>query len=108
MNIAIEKAAKDAAQKSALKLTPVLRNMASQAGWPGEVILELSVKAKDANIYIDYPEALDSTIQNLEYGEEKGTHKAALRPFMARYAAHLEQEVSESIVDILTEMGAFN
>ena len=108
MNAAIEKAAIDVAQKSAQKLTPVLRNMASQAGWPGEVVLELSVKAKDADIYIDYPESIDSVIQDLEYGEEHGTPKAVLRPFMARYAANLEQEVSESIVNILTEIGAFS
>jgi hypothetical protein len=104
----ILKAAKLVAKKSASKLTPELRNMASQAGWPSDIIIELSVKAKDENLYISYPEGLEDKVNNLEYGTPNTAPNAVIRPFTARMHKHLEQEVSESIIAILTDVGAFS
>ena len=108
MNAAIERAAKDVARKSALKLTPVLRDQAFRAEWPPELILQLTVKAEDENLYISYPEEFDSRIEDLEYGTQNQAPRPVLRPFMARYASNLEQEVSESVVNILADIGALS
>ena len=108
VNAAVEKVAKEGARKSALKLTPVLRDQAFRAEWPSEIVIELSVKAEDENLYISYPDEFDSRIEDLEYGSQSQPPRPVLRPFMARYASNLEEEITESVVDILSDMGALS
>jgi len=108
VNVAMEKAAKKIAASAANKLTSQLREMAYRAEWPSDIIVQLSVKAEGENLYISYPDSLNTQIENLEYGTPDTAPTAVIRPFMARYAENLETEVSESIVDILSNMGAFN
>jgi len=104
----MEKAAQDVARKSALTLTPVLRDMAFRAEWPSDLIIQLKVEAVDSELVVSYPEDLEDRINDLEYGDEKTPAKAVIRPFTYRYAKHLEENVSESLVDILGEMGVLN
>lgn len=107
MNEEIQKAAEAVAAQSAMKLTPELRNMAAQAEWPSNIISEISVKAEGENLYISFPDGLEEQINNLEYGTPNTAPNAVFRPFIARMHQHLEQEVSESIVDILVDMDVF-
>ena len=108
MKSSIEAAAKDAAIKSADRLTPVLRNMAIAADWPSDITLNLTVKAKDGVLYIDYPEELEDRINDLEYGQRDQAPNAVLRSFSTRFASHLEEVMSNASVDVLTDMGVFN
>jgi hypothetical protein len=87
-------------------LTASLRDRAYRAEWPSDVIIQLNVKAKDGALYIDYPDELDERINNLEYGSEGVSPQAVLRPFMSRYASHMEEDFSNSVVDVLAEIGA--
>jgi hypothetical protein len=104
----MEKAAKDVARKSALKLTPVLRDMAFRAEWPSDIIIQLRVDAVDADLVVAYPEDLDDRINDLEYGTESTPASPVIRPFTYRFSKELEQEVSETLTDILYRMGALN
>jgi hypothetical protein len=108
VNATLENAAKDVARKSALKLTPVLRDMAYKAEWPSDIIVELKVEAVDANLVVSYPEGLEDRIQDLEYGGENTPPKPVIRQFNYRYAKHLEEEVSDTLANILAEMGVLN
>lgn len=108
MKSSIEAAAKDAAIKSADRLTPVLRNMAIAADWPSDITLNLTVKAKDGSLYIDYPEELEDRINDLEYGQRDQAPNPVLRSFSTRFASHLEEVMSNASVDVLTDMGVFN
>jgi len=108
VNATMEKAAIDVARKSARKLTPVLRNMASSAEWPGEIVIQLSVQSEGPNLVVAYPEDLEEQINELEYGSENTPARPAIRPFTYRYSKQLEAEISETVIDILGEMGVFN
>jgi len=108
MNAELQNAAKDVAKKSAIKLTPLLRDMAYKAEWPSDIIIQLEVKAEDANLVVSYPESLEERINDLEYGSEGGAPKPVIRPFNYRYAKNLEEEMSDSLGDVLNEMGVFN
>jgi hypothetical protein len=108
VNATMENAAKDVARKSALKLTPVLRDMAFRAEWPSDIIIQLKVDAVDANLVVSYPEELEERINNLEYGSEDSSATPVIRPFTYRFSKNLEQEVSDTLANILAEMGVLN
>jgi hypothetical protein len=108
VNAAMENAAKDVARKSALKLTPVLRDMAFRAEWPSDIIIQLNVEAVDSDLVVSYPDDLEERINDLEYGSEESPASPVIRPFTYRFSKELEREVSETLVDILDEMGVLN
>jgi hypothetical protein len=108
MNAELENAAKDVARKSALKLTPVLRDMAYKAEWPSDIIIQLEVKAEESDLVVSYPESLETRINDLEYGVEGGAPKPVIRAFNYRYAKDLDEEMSDSLGEILNDMGVFN
>jgi hypothetical protein len=106
VNASLKKAAIAVTKNVEGPLTASLRDKAYKAEWPSDVIIQLNVKAKDGALYIDYPDELDERINNLEYGSEGVSPQAVLRPFMSRYASHMEEEFSNSVVDVLAEIGA--
>lgn len=108
MNKTIEAAAKDAAIKSADRLTSVLRNMAIAADWPSDIVFNLTVKAQDGSLVIDYPEEFEDRINDLEYGQRDQAPNAVLRAFSSRFASHLEEIMSDTTVNVLADMGVFN
>ena len=106
MNASLKNAAIAVTKNVEGPLTASLRDRAYRAEWPSDVIIQLNVKAKDGALYIDYPDELDERINNLEYGSEGVSPQAVLRPFMSRYASHMEEDFSNSVVDVLAEIGA--
>ena len=108
MNQAIQNAAIDVAKKAAEYLTPKLRDAATAANWPSDVVISLTVKSDKGALYIDYPETFEERINNLEYGEVGQSPNAVFRPFFARYSEHLEELMSDAVVNILAEVGAIN
>lgn len=93
---------------TAARLTSSLRDMAYRAEWPTDVIVQLVIKSEDSNLFIYYPEELEEQINNLEYGTPNQAPQSVFRPFIARFASELEQDVSEGIIDTLAFMGVFN
>ena len=106
MNAALKKAAIAVTQNVEGPLTAALRDKAYKSEWPSDIIIQLSVKAKDGALYIDYPENLEERINDLEYGTEGVSPQAVFRPFMSRYASTMENDLSNSVVDVLAEIGA--
>lgn len=72
------------AQSAAKELTVELRDLAVAAGWPTDVAGSLSVVLVNGSLNIDYPESMDSQIQDLEYGNASTPPKTVLRKFMYR------------------------
>lgn len=106
MNAILKDAAVAATKNLSAPLTAALRDRAYRAEWPADIVLELSVKASDGALYIEYPERLEERIQDLEYGTEETAPRTVLRSFMYRYAAHMETDVTNSVVNVLAEIGA--
>ena len=106
MNAALKNAAIAVTTNVEGPLTADLRDKAYKAEWPSDIIIQLSVKAKEGALYIEYPDELDERINNLEYGSEGVSPQAVFRPFMSRYATHMESDFSNSVVDVLAEIGA--
>ena len=106
MNASLKNAAIAVTKNVEGPLTASLRDRAYRAEWPSDIIIQLSVKAKDGVLYIEYPDDLDDRISTLEYGAEGVSPQAVIRPFMSRYATHMEEDFSMSIVDVLAEIGA--
>jgi hypothetical protein len=106
VNAALKKAALAVTKNVEGPLTADLRDKAYKSGWPADIIIQLNVKAKDGALYIDYPESLDQRINDLEYGLEGVSPQAVFRPFMSRYASTMEVDFSNSVVDVLAEIGA--
>jgi hypothetical protein len=106
VNAALNNAAKAVTQNVAGPLTADLRNRAFKAEWPSDIVIQLTVKADEGVLYIEYPDDLEERINDLEYGTEGVSPSPVIRPFMSRYAENMGQDFSNSVVDILAEIGA--
>jgi hypothetical protein len=106
VNATLQNAAIVVTKNVAGPLTAELRNMAFKAEWPSDIIVQLTVKADEGALYIEYPDDVEERINDLEYGAEGVSPSPVIRPFMSRYAQNMEQDFSNSIVDILAEIGA--
>ena len=104
----IKTAVHEAALTAAGHLTLSLRDTAAQAGWPAEIIIQMSVIAVDGDLRIDYPEALAAQIEDLEYGTPNTSPSPVLRPFEARFEREIAEHMSSEYLDALYDMGAFN
>lgn len=66
-------------------LTELLHKLASDSGWPADVIQVMKVShSDDGTLYVDYPDEYAEEIGNLEYGDINGLPNAVIRPFIAR------------------------
>lgn len=68
----------------ATDLTPKLRQMALESGWPSYIISQLEVRLEGEEMYIYYPDEIKEAVENLEYGDINSLPNAVLRPFMLR------------------------
>jgi len=107
VNAVVETAVKDAAEKASEQLTPMLQQLAIAAGWPADVAFSLSVKPKDGELHVSYPEELDEQINNLEYGTPSSAPASVIRPFVARIGSHIGNVLEDSVVAIMEEMRMF-
>lgn len=104
----VKTAVHEAAMKAAQTLTLSLRDKAAQAGWPADIVVQLSVVAVDGDLRFDYPEELSSKVEDLEYGTVNSTPSAVLRPFEARFVSDIAEMMDSEYLDALYDMGAFN
>ena len=70
--------------------------LAKSAGWPNELVEQISVTA---NIEFEYPDEIAEQIENLEYGEVGGAPNSVMRPFLARYGKDVAAEQAESFLE---------
>jgi len=89
----------------AIRLTPSLRKMAVDSGWPTDLVSALSLKVDDNNnLYVDYPENLAQRIEDEEYGSFQTMPNAVIRPFIMRSSAAIAEEIDQSALDKLAEI----
>jgi len=82
-------------------LTNALRKDARKAGWPTSVVSSLLVKAGPSGIYVEYPEALAETVEDLEYGNAATPPSAVFRMFGRAPKDDILSTLSDSSVDYL-------
>lgn len=96
------------AKSAAKELTLELRDLAVEAGWPADVATSLSVVLINGSLNIDYPEALDQRIQDLEYGNFKTPPKSVMRKFMYRTEQVTSNILGGEVLDnLIMEAGVF-
>lgn len=80
--------------------------IASQAGWPEEVIQEIEIQAseEDGSINMSYPPSMKDQVEDLEYGKFEIPPKAAMRKF----ARASEGELTDAVIDNTLEETIFS
>lgn len=76
--------------------------LAKSAGWPSELVEQISVSS---NIEFEYPDEVAEQIENLEYGEVGGAPNSVMRPFLARYGKSIRQNQEEEILEMAIPKG---
>jgi len=76
--------------------------MAKSAGWPSELVEQISVSS---NIEFEYPDEVAEEIENLEYGEVGGAPNSVMRPFLARYGRGIASKEAESFLETAIPKG---
>lgn len=71
----------DSAADAEPRLTALLRHNATQAGWPSEVALTLSVRSEGSSMYV---EGASERAVDLEYGTLEDRPIPAVRQFVSR------------------------
>jgi hypothetical protein len=104
----IKEIEEEALQKAAERLTPEFRDLALAAGWPSNIVFQISVEFFEGALYIDYPEELKEEVEDLEYGTPKSAPNAVIRPFMARYEDNIGDIFSSAFEGVTADLGAFN
>ena len=87
------------------KYTPALKNMASDAGWPQNLVDALEITYVRGNIIITYPDQLSQEIEDLEYGIPQGIPNSVIRPFMNRYEFSANKDISEIVAENIFTYG---
>ena len=104
---ASDKAIAKDANTVAQTLTIELRKKATDAGWPVNIVIALSVVVKDGTLVIDYPDVLAKKIEDLEYGSEAVPPHSVLRAFQNRISSHLKEFYTRKVDELMTEMELF-
>jgi hypothetical protein len=68
-----------ALKKSAEKLTPDFRQDALTAGWPADIVYQLSVDEVDGNLEIVIPDSIKAKVEDLEYGSNGSSNRVIYR-----------------------------
>lgn len=76
--------------------------LAKSAGWPSELVEQISVSS---NVEFEYPDEVAEEIENLEYGEVGGAPNSVMRPFLARYGKDIARSQEESFLETAIPKG---
>lgn len=86
------------------QFTPVLRNMALDAGWPDEIISSLSLTMEKGTVNISYPEKYADKIKELEFASVPP--KSVLRTFVLQTERAASKELFNYVMnDVATNGG---
>lgn len=94
----------DAAFYLSKDLEPKIKDAATKAGWPKDVVEALSIKFDGDNIYLDYPPQLSNVIDDLTYGTGVTPPNPVVLPFKYRSTDAVKQIFEERAVVNLFEL----
>lgn len=79
--------------------------MASDAGWPQEIVSSMALTYQDGAVQISYPEQYESQVMNLEFGKEGAPPNSVIRTFMLRYQNEAGKELTAAVADDIWNYG---
>jgi hypothetical protein len=103
-----EEVANKALKQAAERLTPDFRQDALTAGWPADIVFQMTVEEGDGDLYLSYPDSIASKIENLEYGTEEQPPSPVIRRFIRNHTDGLDDIFETAFEDVASELGAFN
>lgn len=80
----LDAATSDAAYYLMPLLNEELKNTASAAGWPKELVAGLFIDFDGSDLTVSYPEAMAQQIEDLEYGTGSNLPNSVIRSFSYR------------------------
>jgi hypothetical protein len=93
--------------QAAERLTPQFRQAALDAGWPSELVMQMTVEEQDGDLYINYPPNIAGQVDDLEYGTPTTPPNAVIRIFMADHTDGTNDIFESAFEDIASRLGAF-
>lgn len=100
----VETASSDAAFNLIPQLESALAVAADAAGWPDNVIAQLSVSYDDGKLTLAYPDSIAKQINDLEYGANGEPPRALIRSFTYRSESAISKVLANNTLDLLLEM----
>jgi len=103
-----EKIAAQALKQAAERLTPDFRQEALNAGWPADVVFQMTVEEQNGDLYLAYPDNISEQVENLEYGNNEEAPNPVIRRFIRNHTDGLDDIFESAFEDVASELGAFN
>jgi hypothetical protein len=103
-----EKIAAQALKQAAERLTPDFRQEALNAGWPADIVFQMTVEEQDGDLYLSYPDSISEQVENLEYGNNEEAPNPVIRRFIRNHTDGLDDIFESAFEDVALELGAFN
>lgn len=97
----VENLIKVKADDGSEEMTKVLRERAADAGWPEEVVNNLSITFDGSNIKFDFPQHLEEQVYDLEYGTLTQPPSAVMRGLMYRIAGFMDEIIDDELLDTM-------
>jgi hypothetical protein len=85
-------------------LNKLLKSTALSAGWPKNLVDNLTVAFDGKALYVNYPEQYAQQVEDLEYGAVGSLPNPAIRPFINRSDSVLKTVFQGKIFDDLVTM----
>ena len=103
-----DKNVETASVDAAFNLIPQLESLravaADAAGWPDDVIAQLSISYDDGKLTLTYPESIAKQVDDLEYGADGEPPRALIRSFTYRAETAISKVLANNTLDLLLEM----
>jgi len=100
--------ANDALKRAAERLTPEFKQEALSAGWPADIVYQLSVEEVNGDLQVSIPDEIRSKVDDLEYGEVNGTSNRVIYRFEQSHSEGLNDIFETAFEDVASRLGAFN
>jgi hypothetical protein len=93
--------------QAAERLTPEFRQEALNAGWPAQIVMQMTVEEQEGDLYISYPPNIADQVDDLEYGTLSTPPNAIIRIFIADHTEGTNDIFESAFEDIVSRLGAF-
>jgi hypothetical protein len=103
-----EEVAAQALKRAAERLTPDFRQDALTAGWPADIVFQMTVEENDGDLYLSYPDSIAGKVETLEYGNESQSPNPVIRRFIRNHTDGIQDIFESAFEDVASELGAFN
>lgn len=99
----VDTLASDAAYYLIPLLEAELHSDAEAGGWPIEIYSQLTIVYENGCLVVSYPQAIESQVNDLEYGAEGQAPRAIIRGFSYRADAAIKSVLANDTVDLLMQ-----